>query len=250
LHQFKKYYAEIKVDIAIIIFDNRKVFIKAMLLDIISNRGGFLNTIKSTLIELVAKNFVEISKKKRTIMPNRRITKKSNKTILNSGFSISSILISSTIKEITDKNEKKESKEEDLEETTEEDSDDKKKINVNGGYGNIKTYTGMSSYTNYADYGKIWDHVGTFRSQSMYEKPMDGFFSQSESKNTGVLVDNKVIEKAERHFKYFIPGEVVGDVGYVPPVGINVDSKEWEKYRLMSQMSIYRPLLALFRAIA
>ena len=202
---------------------------------------------KRTLIELITKNFVEISKKKRTITANRKITKNSNKTILNSGFSISSILISSTIK---DKTKKKESKEEDLEDTTEEESDDKKKLNVNGGYGTIKTYTGMSSYTNYADYGKIWRHVGTFRSQSMYEKPMDGFSSQNESKSTGVLLDNKVIEKAERHFKYFRAGEVIGDVGYVPPVGINIDSKEWEKYRMMTQMSIYRPLLALFRAIA
>jgi len=152
-----------------------------------------------------------------------------------------------TIKEIKDKY--KESKEEDLEETAVEESEDKKEKAAVGGYGTIKPYSGMSPYVKYADYGKIWGHVGTFRSQSMYENPADGSFSQSESKSTGVFLDNKVIEKAERHFKYFVPGELVGDVGYVPPVGSNINSKDWEKYKIMSQMSIYRPLLALFRAI-
>lgn len=231
-----------------IVFGNRKVFIFACSWILYPIWGGFLNNKKKTLVEFITKNFIEISKKKRTIIAKRKITKNNHKTTLNSGFSISSILKSATIKEIKDKSKKKGSKEKDLEDTTADESDDKKKLNVNGGYGTIKAYSGASPYANYADYGKIWGHVGAFRSQSMYEKPMDSFFSQSESKNTGILLDNKVIEKAERHFKYFMAGEVIGDTGYVPPVGINIDSKEWEKYRMMTQMSIYRPLLGLFRA--
>jgi hypothetical protein len=34
-------------------------------------------------------------------------------------------------------------------------------------------------------------------------------------------------------------------MGLVPPVGIGVNSKDWEKYRVMSQMSIYKPLIKL-----
>lgn len=217
------------------------------MLDIISNRGGFLNTIKSTLIELVTKNFVEMSKKKK--VSNKR-AKVRNRFTASTKLSISSILINLKINEAVFQAKEEKSDEEDLEETTEEEPEDKKERVAHGGYGTIKPYSGMSPYTNYANYDKIWGHIGTFRSQSMYENPVDGFFPQNDSKSTGVLVDNKVIEKAQRHFKYFIAGEVIGDVGYVPPVGANVDSKEWEKYRMMTMMSIYRPLLALFRAIA
>ena len=206
-----------------------------------------MNNIKSTLIDLVTKNF-ELNKKRNRIQNNIKRNKKRSIIVSNSKFSISSNIINMAFKEIEDKN-KEEKSEEDLEETAEEESEDKRKLTQNGGYGTIKNYSGISTYVKYTDYSKIWNHIGTFRSQSMYENPMEGFFPQSDSKSTGILLDNKVIEKAERHFKYFFTGEVIGDVGYVPPVGANINSKDWEKYRMMTQMSIYRPLIALFRAI-
>ncbi len=215
-------------------------------MDVISNRGGFLENIKGTLIELITRNFVEISKKRRANKKNSKSAKSGNR-LVNSPNSISSIIISPEIRKIKNKSEKK-PRAENLEETTEE-SEDKPEIAANGGYGTVSRHYGMSPVDSYVKYDQVWKHIGTFRSQSMYENLMEGFFSQSENKSSGILVDNKVIEKAERHFKYFISGEVIGDVGYVPPVGVNIDSKDWEKYRMMTQMSIYRPLLALFRAI-
>ena len=52
-------------------------------------------------------------------------------------------------------------------------------------------------------------------------------------------------KKAAKHFRYFVSGDVVGDIGYVPPTGLNINSKDWEKYKLMSMMSIYQPLIKL-----
>jgi hypothetical protein len=45
-------------------------------------------------------------------------------------------------------------------------------------------------------------------------------------------------------------GEQLTNIGFVPPVGANVNSKDWEKYRVMSQMSIYQPIIALKRITA
>ena len=189
------------------------------------------------MTELIAKNFVDIKK-----------GKKAKRKVLNPKFSISSILINSAVREVKDEG-KDTLKEENLEETAEEEQEDKNKKAVNGGYGTINKHYGVSPSAKYVNYEKIWSNIGTFKSKGMYEN-LAGSFSQSEIKSTGVLVDNKVIEKAERHFKYFVNGDVMGDIGLVPPVGVNIDSKDWEKYRIMTQMSIYRPLLALFRATA
>ena len=64
------------------------------------------------------------------------------------------------------------------------------------------------------------------------------------------MVSYETINKAERYFKYFVMGELMGEVGLVPPVGVGINSKDWEKYRLMTFMSIYRPLLKLMRSVA
>jgi len=202
---------------------------------------------KRTLIDIVAKNISEINNRTKTKKKNNKKIVK-NRFKNNKRFSISSILINQPINEIKS-NEEEKSEEEKSEETIEEEPEDKEETIANGGYGTISKTYGIVPTVKYVNYDKVWGHLGTFRAQNMYEKPMDGVFSQSESKSTGVLVDNRVIEKAERHFKYFVLGDVMGDIGYVPPVGANIDSKDWEKYRLMTQMSIYRPLLALFRAV-
>ncbi len=216
-----------------------------MQLDIISNEVASLGNIETILISLITKNFVGIKRGKRAKNNGKNIKRK----LQNPKFSISTISINSALKEVKNESKEKKSKEDNLEETTEEESGDKKEIIVNGGYGTISKHYGTSQVTKYVNYEKIWSNIGTFKTQGMYDN-LAGSFSQSENKSTGVLVDNKVIEKAERHFKYFVPGDIIGDVGLVPPVGVNINSKDWEKYRTMTQMSIYRPLLALFRATA
>ena len=204
-----------------------------------------MSTVKHTLTELIVRNFID-AKKKAARRKNSKTPKRKNKAVRDrSSISavISNILTNLRINEFENKEKEPKDQEQSAQEEPEEESV------VHGGYGTVKPYAGMSPYSAYVNYDKIWGHVGTFRSQSMYDKINEGFFSQTESKSTGVLVDNKVIEKAERHFKYFMPGDLVGDVGYVPPVGTRIDSRDWEKYKIMTQMSFYRSLLALFRAI-
>jgi hypothetical protein len=189
---------------------------------------------KRTLKEIVVRNLIDI-KRKASKIRNRSKPR----------LSFTSLLISLKVNEAI-LEAKEEKSEEDLEESGEDEPEEE---TINGGYGTVIKHYGTTFDVEYVNYDRIWDHVGSFKSQSMYEKPVEGNSSQSWSKSTGTLVDNEVIEKAERHFKYFVQGEVMGDIGYVPPVGANVDSKDWEKYRIMTQMSIYRPLLALFRAV-
>ena len=122
---------------------------------------------------------------------------------------------------------------------------------MHGGYGTIKPYVGMSPYVKYADYGKIWGHLGTFRTNaSGSAEETVHKIAMNNGESSREMVSYETINKAERHFKYFVMGELVGEVGLVPPVGIGIDSKDWEKYRLMTFMSIYRPLLKLMRSVA
>ena len=85
----------------------------------------------------------------------------------------------------------------------------------------------------------------------MYENVESGNdIAMKNGESTREMVSTETMEKAAKHFKYFVVGEVLGDVGLVTPFGLNISSKEWEKYRLMSMMSVYRPLLKLKWATA
>ena len=207
-----------------------------------------MNIIKNTLIELVTKSFIEIKKKKRNIKVSKRETKDSNRTESNSRFSISSFLINAAIKEKTEESKEEDThiNSDDLEVTAEEESEDKKKIAVNGGYGTVKTYSGMASHVKYADYNKLWSHLGAFRAYDTYgNNESSDNIAMKNGESSREIVSTEVVEKAQKHFKYFTLGDVMGDIGFVPPVGSNINSKDWEQYRLMSMMSIYQPLLKL-----
>ena len=207
-----------------------------------------MGNIESILAELAAKNFIAAGGKRGVKTGNSRKIKRKDNT-QNSKFSISTILINSALKEIKWESKGKDNtSEEDFEEDTEgKIIEDERKIIVSGGYGTIKPYAGMSPHIKYTDYDKIWSHLGTFRANSMYEniESSSNDIALKNGESTREMVSKETIEKAARHFKYFISGDVISDIGYVPPVGSNIDSREWEKYRLMTKMSIYLPLLKL-----
>lgn len=200
----------------------------------------FLDNKKRTLIELVANNFIEIKKR------NSKKTRNSKK----SKISVSSVLISSEIKKIKNEINGKKS-EEALEETAEEESEDREEIIVNGGYGTVSKHYGISPVVKYTDYNKLWSHLGAFRTYNTYENAeSSNEIALKNGESSREMVSTETIEKAAKHFKYFVVGELMGEIGYVPPTGLGVSSKEWEKYRLMSKMSIYQPLLKLKSASA
>ncbi len=207
-----------------------------------------MGNIKSTLLELVTQNFSEINKKRRLNKKNNKKTK--TKFIHNSTFSISSVLMNSTIRE--SKNKEKESKEEDLEETTEEKFDDKKEKVTHGGYGTIKPYSGTSSYVKYADYGKIWGHLGIFRAHNMFENTDSNEVAMRNGESTREMISERTLDVGAFNFKYVANMNINNTVqdmttfaSLVVPFGANVDSKEWEKYTLMMKMSVYQAIIAL-----
>ena len=203
-----------------------------------------MSSINNTLTELIVKNFTEIKKK-------INIKKTKNINTQNNNLSISAVLISSEIKKIKDENKETKS-EENLEEAAEDDTENKKKITVNGGYGTVSKHYGISPVVKYTDYNKIWGHLGSFRTYNMYgnndESPNEIAMQNGESSRQ--MVSMETIDKAAKHFKYFVRGELMGEVGIIPPVGLNINSKDWEKYRLMTLMSIYQPLIKLMRSVA
>ncbi len=219
-------------------------------MDIISN-GGFVGKIKETLVDLILRNFREANVRKAKKRVKNQFSKKVNKRISGQKSSIAVIIRNIVANSIINNENTSESKKENLEIAAEEELEDKEEKVVHGGYGTIKPYVGMSPYVKYADYNKIWSHLGAFRT-NMYGSAEETAhkIAMSNGESSREMVSYETINKAERHFKYFVMGELVGEVGLVPPVGIGIDSRDWEKYRLMTLMSIYRPLLKLMRSVA
>ena len=111
----------------------------------------------------------------------------------------------------------------------------------------------MSPAVKYTDYGKIWSHLGTFRTYKMF-KHLDDVSNAvlANGERSREMISNETQMMAARNFKYFMRtatmeahGDFMTVVSMVPPVGSRIDSREWEKYLLMMKMSIYQPLLRL-----
>lgn len=208
---------------------------------------------KSTIADIIAVCIAEIgsrTKAKKSTKPRKnpdaaKITKKKN-------FSIPSIIKSIVGNAV--ENAKKDGKKNLAEDSNKE----YKIINeergpiLNGGYGTVSRENGYAaaSKSKYVNYNKLFSYLGSFRSKGMYEDSDGKQFEANAAERTREMVSMETIEKVAKHFKYFVRGEVMGDVGFVPPMGLGVDSKEWEKYRMMSMMSIYRPLIAMKKSSA
>jgi len=214
-----------------------------------------LDKIKNSLMELITKNFLDSNKNKtkKSIKANKKI--KVFSTIVKSSpkFSISAFLAANIKEAKTDDKKSKEKK--DLEEVSEDTSlkvKEKKETIVNGGYGTISKSYGSSQSAKYTDYNKLFSHLGTFKAKGMYDEFSD-FISEiikGKAETTREMVSAEIMDTAAKHEKYFTVGESLTNVGFVPPVGANVNSKDWEKYRVMSIMSIYQPIIALKRTTA
>jgi hypothetical protein len=209
-----------------------------------------LNNKKKTLVELIIRNFIEISNGKRADKNSKKA--KRHKKAPNPRFSISHVLINLASREIKD-----EIKKQTLEEAGLEEDDEGKiikddgKFLVNCGYGTINKHYGTSPIIKYTDYNKIWSHLGSFKTFAAYENDeSSNKIAVKNGESSREMISMGTIDKAAKHFKYFVQGDVMGDIGLVPPAGANIDSKEWEKYRLMYQMSVYQPLLKLMWSMA
>jgi len=157
------------------------------------------------------------------------------------------------MKEIKDKTSEKESEEIDLEETAEEEPEEKKEVNINGGYGTISKHYGMSSTVNYVNYDKIWSHLGTFRAYNIFENDKNSNeIAMKNGESSREMISERTLDVGARNFKYVANMNVNNTVqdmmtvtNLVVPFGANISSKDWEKYTLMMKMSVYQPLIAL-----
>ena len=209
-------------------------------MDIISN-GGLMG--KNDIAEIVKRTIDELE-----IKTSKRYKKQKKTKQIKKKTSIISIPTAKLLKELW-KDLIEDSKEIKIEEKEEEFDikDVKEKETISGGYGSAPKSVGYEiSTTNYVNYDKIWGHIGKLQSKSAYQESNVNISISNESSRE--IVSSETIDKAARHIKYFVRGDIIGDIGFIPPSGI--DSQDWEKYRVMSMMSIYRPLLALKRSIA
>jgi hypothetical protein len=200
-------------------------------------------TLERVIFGLVLLNF----KSERNKPKSKRISVRSvNKKKPASICSLTRLLISRAIekaKETTKKEKEKESKATYLEK--------ERLIIFNGGYGTVSRVYGTPPPVKYVDYDKLFSHLGTFRTYGLYGKVEEEKATIRQMvESTKEMVSTETIEKAAKHFKYFVAGEMINNVGYVPPFGMGISSKEWEKYRLMTMMSIYQPLIKLKSATA
>lgn len=199
-----------------------------------------MSTVKHTLTELIVRTFIEAKKKAARRKSSKVSKKKTTRDKSSISAIISTILTNLRINEFENKEKEPEDQELSAQEEQEEENV------VHGGYGTIKPYSGMSSYVKYTDYSKIWSHLGAFRTNDMYERDeSSNEIAMRNGESTREMVSTETLEKAAKHSKYFVWGDLVGDVSFVVPFGLNVNSKEWEKYRLMNMISFYKPLMRL-----
>ncbi len=213
---------------------------------------GLMGKIKETLVELILRNFSEAIPFKAKRRAKNQVLR-GVQGVFRQKSSIAAIIRNIVANSAVNNENADESKKENLEIAAEEESEDKEEKVVQGGYGTIKPYVGMSPYVKYADYNKIWSHIGAFRTYKMFEHLDDASNAVlANGESSREMVSQRTQEMAARNFKYFArTATMEAHTDYytvtslVPPVGSGIDSKEWEKYALMMKMSIYQPIIKL-----
>jgi len=189
--------------------------------------------VNKVILKLALLNKKKSSKKKTRLKKNIK-----SKTASNIG-SLARMLVNKAV-EKTKTTKKEENKEDKIIYSTKEE----RQIIINGGYGTVSKVYGAAPVVKYVNYDKLFSHLGLFKAKGMYED-IESSAKTGQGESTREMVSSETMEKVAKHFKYFVAGDVMGDMGGVPPVGVGVNSKDWEKYRLMSKMSIYQPIIKL-----
>ena len=112
-----------------------------------------------------------------------------------------------------------------------------KKDNI-GGYGTISKSYAIVPSASYVDYGKLFSHLGNFRSQSAYESmgSNNGSMNNNQLGDAGKfsLIDRETMETGARHVRYFAQGNDISTLSSVPITGMN--SAEWEEFKLWMKL--------------
>ncbi len=198
-------------------------------------------------LDKVILGLILLSPKKRKHKKRQKRTKsRINNKNYGSICSLTRLLISKAIEKAKKTSKKEKNKEGQIIYSEEE------KSASHGGYGTVSKVYGAAPSVKYTDYNKLFSHLGTFKTKGMYEDIIESDAkTQQLISSTREMVSMETMNKAAKHVKYFTAGESLSDVpGYVPPTGMNINSKDWEKYRVMTMMSIYKPLTKLMYSMA
>lgn len=117
-----------------------------------------------------------------------------------------------------------------------------------GGYGTASKNYGISPRASYADYGKMFSHIGTFRAKQPYEDTAEhlSMINKATDSSSFTLVDSETLQKGGWFVKYCAhPGrfDMYAALGSLVSPIPGMNSSEWEKFKLL--MMIDKPLYAL-----
>ena len=114
---------------------------------------------------------------------------------------------------------------------------DERPLLENSGYGTLSRSYGGSVKSSYADYGKLFSYLGSFKSKNAFEglegSPTQLANTVIERGNQFYFVDREVIDSGVRTMKYLTSGASNGELAVVP-VGMN--SSDWEKFKLWQKI--------------
>ena len=115
------------------------------------------------------------------------------------------------------------------------------KPEINGGYGSVSKSYGMSPRSSYADYGKLFSHIGSFRAKQPYESSADHLdaLNKAGESSSFQLISAEAMDKVGKYIKYFRPADPRFDFhtaanSLVPMFGMN--SGEWEQVKLWMKL--------------
>lgn len=107
---------------------------------------------------------------------------------------------------------------------------DGRELEINGGYGAVSKSYGMSPKSSYADYGKMFSHLGTFRAKQPYENMAEHSDNNKALDDSGfVLVSSETMEKGKFYIRYFNSKVPIAKNSLVP-LAPGMSSKDWEEF--------------------
>lgn len=102
---------------------------------------------------------------------------------------------------------------------------------INGGYGTVSKSYGTSPRVSYADYGKLFSHLGTFRAKQPYDDMAEHLGNNNKALDDSgfVLVSSEAMEKGKFYIRYFNSKTPIAKNSLVP-LAPGMSSKDWEEF--------------------
>ena len=216
------------------------------MLDVISNMGA---ASEKTLVERILRDFSVVKLKQTNVkVPNIKITGKNPRKHRNAktasqskkedmpASSIVNILIKTALEKAKIEKKEKISIVDGKNYTAVKDDF---ASGIGGGYGTVSGTYGTAPKSSYADYGKMFEYLGKFRSKQPYENIADnpGALNKAGESGSFALTDSSTMDKIGRFEKYLkspVMDMPTMALSLVPLPGFS--SGEWEEIKMMMKL--------------